>query len=442
MPRKRRPLNIEGQSVVPDAPGLEFRRGGSQAYWRACADARRRKYEPELVRLHGDLTTLEGLRGIERAAHEMQNQMLEWLGDPAVREQIVYDGTLRALARCYQRDPRSPFHGLRQNTRITYASSCKTLETMFGGKIVVRMTGQDVREMFNEVMAPTKSGARPRVRHAKAVVRQMLPILLNYGAEARLPGCLALAEVMDRMTLRVPAETRKTYKSMLPKKIPMAYTHARDIVGEALRRYAETGLRRWLSVALGTAAQFEFTLRQIDVIGEFETIRPGQVVPVGVIVRHGKTWRPGLCFENFATGMLDVETSKNDTHAPFDPAEYPLFVKAFEAVPVDQRRGPLVIDEDGLPMFKRFYADLYREVADAVNVPKEVWNMRARHGGLTEGYEAIVESNPVASLTDLRFHGQHSDLDTTLKNYIVGGVAATRRVIRKRVAHREKKQIA
>ncbi len=56
--------------------------------------------------------------------------------------------------------------------------------------------------------------------------------------------------------------------------------------------------------------------------------------------------------------------------------------------------------------------------------------MRARHGGLTDGYHAIVRraGEGKAELADLKIHGQRTKLDTTLKHYVVGGVDATRRV--------------
>lgn len=443
MARKRNPVTIEGQSVVLDAPGLEFRRGTKQAYWKASAEARRKGYTPEMVSLQFDLTTLDGAHQIERRCHDLTNEMLEWIGKPEISEQVVYNGTITSLSRCYQKDPRSPFHGLRQNTRRTYLDACRALEHVAGWRVIDKMNGQDVREIFMELLKGTKrTKGAPRVRHAKAVVREMLPTLLNYGAEAKLPGCLALAQIMDRMTLRVPAETRKAWKASLTPKVAMGYVQAEAIVAEGLRLYETTGLKRWRSVALGVAAQFEFTLRQIDVIGEFEEIRPGTVIPANTIVRLGKTWRPGLWFEQFAGEQLDVETSKNATQAPFDPSEYPLFMRALNSVPVAERVGPLVVGDDGLPMFKRFYSDVYDELRTAANVPKAVWNMRARHGGLTEGYDAIVEQDPKASLDDLRFHGQHADLDTTLDNYVVSGVRATRRVARARVATRPRKESA
>src|SRR5215471_7266324 len=85
---------------------------------------------------------------------------------------------------------------------------------------------------------------------------------------------LDLAQVLERMTLRVPQLVRRAWKVARPKKTGMTYDQAAAIVAEGLRR----GTRRHQSVALGVAAQFELTLRQSDVIGEWERIDRG--VPV------------------------------------------------------------------------------------------------------------------------------------------------------------------
>jgi hypothetical protein len=137
------------------------------------------------------------------------------------------------------------------------------------------------------------------VRLAKACVRSMLSILLNYGAELGLPGCLDLAQVLERMTLRVPRDVRTAWRAKRPTKVAMTYEHAAAIVAEGLSR----GTRRHRSVALGVAAQFEFTLRQIDVIGEWEkstacmNSRLGQslvTVGRGALGCGTKMWRRAL----------------------------------------------------------------------------------------------------------------------------------------------------
>jgi hypothetical protein len=147
----------------------------------------------------------------------------------------------------------------------------------------------------------------------------MLSVLLNYGAELGLVGCLELAQVLERMTLRVPKDIRATWKAKRPPKLAMSYEQA-------------------------------------------------------------------------------------------------------AAVPEGQRRGPLVTDDSGMPVRRRYNQDLYRDVADAAGVPRAVWNMLARHGGATEARQAGV------ALADIAEHVQHADLNTTRKHYIVPSVETSRRV--------------
>jgi hypothetical protein len=95
-----------------------------------------------------------------------------------------------------------------------------------------------------------------------------------------------------------------------------------------------------------------------------------------------------------------------------------------------------VTDDEGIPLRRRHYLRLCREVADAAGVPREVWNIFARHGGVTEARQAGV--NPI----DLAEHAQHADINATRKHYIVPSVETPRRVAKQRVAHREGKKNA
>jgi hypothetical protein len=157
----------------------------------------------------------------------------------------------------------------------------------------------------------------------------------------------------------------------------MRYEHAAAIVAEGIKR----GTRRHRDVALGVAAQLELTMRQADVIGVWERIGQTEVVEPGAIVESGRIWGPGLRFEDFAAGQLDLETLKNAGRAVFDVMAYPLFQEALAAVPATERHGPLVTDENRSPVSGRYYWDLYRDVADAAGIPRAVWNVRARQAG-------------------------------------------------------------
>ena len=203
------------------------------------------------------------------------------------------------------------------------------------------------------------------------------------------------------------------------------------------RQGLKRGARRYRSVALGVAAQFEFTIAQIDVIGSWEKVEHARKLPEGAIVRGRHYWIPGLRFEDFLSGMvLDMRRSKNSKPGTFDVIEYPLFMRALASVPEAERRGAVAIDDAGHPFNKRHYQTLYRELADSRAVPKGVWNMNARHGGATEARQSGVP------LEDTSEHLQHSNLQTTKRHYVEPNIETTRRVARARVAHREKKDTA
>ena len=183
--------------------------------------------------------------------------------------------------------------------------------------------------------------------------------------------------------------------------------------------------RAWIKIKCG-----EFSLRQIDVIAEWERVDLVKELPLDAIISHRQVWRPGLRFEDFAGGELDLETLKTQTKAIFDVTVYPPFQQALSAVPDSDRNGPLVTDEDGVPLRRRYYQELYREVG----VARAVWNMFARHGGTTEAQQAGV------NLADIAEHAQHADINTTRKHYIVPSVETSRRVAKQRVAHRQVKK--
>jgi hypothetical protein len=431
MPRKRQPFVIDGQTVECDSPGLKVFRG-KYIYWVADPDAVRGGFTPKSVRLHYDLRNREQVEQLSARCRGLWNEMLQWLEEPERKRVTVYDGSLGSLIRLYQTDPESPYQSLRQSTQRCYDDWLTALTRLAGKRQIVRLTGQDVRRWFNDLVAPAEPNGPPRVRHAIGCVKQMMPILLSYGAEQLLPKCIELAQVLEKMQLRVPRETRIKWRASRPKKVAMTFEHASAIVEAGLAK----GTRRHRSVALGVAAQFEFTLRQIDVIGTWERVTGARGLPADSIAKPLKTgqqiWGHGLRFEDLV-GTLDMSTSKTNTAVAFDPSAYPLVVRALAAVPVAERHGPLVTDESGAPVQRRYYVRLYDEVCTVAGVTA-VWNMRARHGGVTEAHEAG------ADMVDIANHAQHSNMQTTFKHYIVGDTAMTRRVAGKRVEHRKKKE--
>ena len=293
-----------------------------------------------------------------------------------------------------------------------------------------RLSGEDFRRWYLTIMEPIAPGLAPRLRLAQAAVRSMLSILLRYGAEMNPPAprCLELADVLAGMEFRPPPEMLELWLERRPQRSAMTFEQASAIVTEGLRR----GTRRHRSVALGVAWQFELTWSQIDVIGSWERVGTRAVRP-GAIVRGGWIWRPGLRYEDFGASLqITAARHKTGQQGAYDLTAYPLVMRALAAVPEAERSGPVVIDDAGDPIRRRYYQDLYRDVADAAGVPRSVWNMMARHGGATEALRAG------ATLEDVADHMQHADTATTRRHYIEPSVEVTRRVADVRVKSRKK----
>jgi hypothetical protein len=75
----------------------------------------------------------------------------------------------------------------------------------------------------------------------------------------------------------------------------------------------------------------------------------------------------------------------------------PLIAQEYAGRSAEPLSGPWISDRGlcrfsfltlRVPLRRRNYQDLYRDVANAAGVPRTVWNMFARHGGVTEAHES------------------------------------------------------
>ena len=78
------------------------------------------------------------------------------------------------------------------------------------------------------------------------------------------------------------------------------------------------------------------------------------------------------------------------------------------------------------------YTREWRKVATAAGIPKNVWNMDARAGGISEADDAGAE------LDDIRSAAAHSQASTTAR-YVRGTIGKSRKVAQLRQAHRSGK---
>ena len=136
-------------------------------------------------------------------------------------------------------------------------------------------------------------------------------------------------------------------------------------------------------MAIGVATQFETMLRQKDVIGEWETDSAGR-----------ERWSGPYRWDNIPGGIFRLKTSKTKAEIEHDLTGLELLWPLLQRVPQVDRTGAIV-KAYGEPIRTRSYRKWFREIADSAGVPRSVWNMDARAGGITEAFEAGAEATAV-----------------------------------------------
>ena len=329
-------------------------------------------------------------------------RMETWLANE--RPAAVFDGTLASLIDRYSSDEESPYHDLRHRTQRTYDQHLKLLKVAVGARRIDRLNGEDFRRWYRKLREPKSPGLSPRIARAHGCLT-MLRLLVGYGQVTGLPNCDKLKGILSEMR----------FKDTPPRRTVITY----EQVVAFIRKAHELDRPE---LALAQALQFEGTLRQIDVIGEWipDPERPS-----------GTRWANGLLWQHIHDYVLVKQTTKTGQEANVDFKLYPLALAELQRVPPDQRVGSVIIDSRTRQPFKerRFQKD-WRAVARAAGIPDDVMNRDSRAGGVTEGSDAG------ADLEHLRHHASHSSVTTTAR-YSRKTLAKTSAVARLRVAHRQ-----
>lgn len=398
-------------------PGLKVRRnkdGTARLLWIPRADLVAAGFLPKSVRLPSyDLDDPVGRRLASAACQKYQAEMLAWSRNRDFQER-PYDGTLKSLIRLYQRDKASPYAELKWNTRRTYDQVLDVIEKAFGSRVLPALRLSDFRTWYDAASAPRAPGGPPRVRKAHGIIG-MLRRLFSFGIMLEISDAARLKAILDEARFKQPGRRR----------VALSYDQAASVVEHAL------AIGR-ASLALGTALQFETSMRQRDVIGEWEPLTSPH--DSGGIQLNGRRWVNGLTWSDIS-GDLEVRkaTTKTGALVAHDLTLCPLVIRVLAHVPADGRIGPLIVDEDsGRPYAEHAYAREWRKVARAAGVPDHVWNMDARAGGISEADEAG------AAIDEIQRQVGHSQLSTT-QRYARAPIGKSRKVAKLRIAHRSAK---
>jgi hypothetical protein len=398
-----------------NAPGLKRRgKNRDRLYWIARSDIVKAGYTPKLVRLWYSIDDPADHRLIEAACQRYDAEMKSW-SHGKKHTPKHFDGTILALSRRYQTDDASPFKTHKWNWRDRETRILKVIETAFGARSLATLGNTDFSRWYDAAKQPKASGGAERIDRAVKIMK-LLRQMISYGAAAELAHCERLFGILSKMRFKGPARRR----------VKLELHHVEAFIGMAIEMDR-------LSLALGTAIQFETMMRQKDVIGEWEPL--GETDKSLGIVLNGGRWVNGLTWTDIPPSMVIAkDTTKTGATVVADLKLCPLVMKVLSLVSPDKRVGPLIIDEkSGRPYAEDGYAREWRIVAKSAGIPDHVKNMDARAGAISEADEAL------APLDEIRSTAGHSQASTTSR-YIRGTAGKSKHVAELRQLYRDRKR--
>ena len=340
--------------------------------------------------------------------------MLDWIAGRRERP-MSFDGTFASLLRIYQTEPESPYHALKPSSRHPYDVYCRMLTAEIGARRIDACDGRDTRRWFTAWSEPDKPGGKPRIAAARMAII-VLKTALSFAKTCRLPGCAEFKATFEDIRFKAPTPRQEA-------------PNAAEII--AARSTAHKFGHH--PAALAYALQFEASLRQWDVIGQWIPIsdpRPS------AIIDGGKKWIGPMWSQIDDDLVLRLTPSKTEESSQarvvFDLKAYPMVVEELASIPATGRSGPLIINpRTGLPYRHEYFRVLWHKCAAAeAGISRAVWNRDLRAGGITEARQAGAPTDDVAKTAG------HASKRTTAKVYDRDTMEAARRVAKARIAHR------
>lgn len=395
---------------MTDFPGLKRKRnkdGAVREYWAARADLIARGFRPSSIRLHYP-DTADGRRALSARCHILQAEMLAWASRGG-ESSPGYDGTIKSLSRLFQVGEDSPYRSMKWNSRNNVTKYLGIIEKTVGSRQVGKLLGPDFKRWHRSWGEPKEKDRPPRpwrAKHCMDTVRQ----LISYGVTLGYDDCFRADTILSKIRFSTPPARKSV----------MTIEHV-----EAIRKTAH--VEGWPSIALATVLQFELALRQKDVIGEWEPTPDME----GGIVHRDTRWVNGLVWSDIDANMvLRKVHTKTGFEVEHDLRLHPLALEEVARVPAEKRVGPMILAETtGEPYKHRKFTERWRKIADKAGIPRNIWNMDARAGAITEAYDLG------AAETDVMKSAGHKNRQTSAR-YNRGTIKQTSRVASLRMQKR------
>lgn len=397
-----------------DAPGHIVRpmKTGWDVRWQARTDLVIRGYEPKNVRIKkvGFEPTDLDRRFISEVCTTMQRDMLHWAHEGEMPHHVNgYDGTLRGLIGVYQTDPVSPYQKVRFASRQNYDALLMALTRALPPDIRIEdIRPRKVHEWYREWSERSASMAHGSIT--------MLRLVIGFGAiYLECEECQQKRSLLSGMRF----STLSARKEVLDANMANAIRAAAHAAGRP-------------EIALAQAIQFECTLRQKDVIGEWVPISE---VGMSEVTDDGRQlkWLRGIRWSEIDDNLiLRHVTSKKQKEIEVDLKLAPMVMEELEKLGERPTVGAVIVDRvTGKPFRAYLFRRYWRSLADTCGIPKTIRNMDTRAGAITEA------TNSGASLEDVRHAATHSNVSMTAR-YSRDGAKKTAAVMELRAQTRNK----
>lgn len=297
-------------------------------------------------------------------------------------------GTWHYLIARYRSDEFSPIHEVKGNTRHGYLQQLAKLETAIGHMPIEDLTYEQIKR--------TQKAMEDKGRSVSYIHRffNTLRRVARYGKALQIKEAAAVAETLGEMRFQVGVA-----RNVAP---------TREQVYQVVAAADAAGLPDF---AIGILIQFEFTLRAVDVRGQWLATDEQE----GGIIRNGKRWQDGLTWEMFDPDLKGFSKviSKTSKSMPepywFDLAPLPEIQARLRLLHPENPVGPVIrsVRAGGFPYTVSGWSQAWARMRKAAGLPKNIWMMDIRAGAVTEAKSLGVD--PYA----LRDAAQHASVSTT-----------------------------
>ncbi|MGB1214949.1 MAG: tyrosine-type recombinase/integrase [Pikeienuella sp.] len=338
---------------------------------------------------------------LSRAARcrALTQDMVRWWDGEQVK--AIKPGTWAEIIGRYQTDKYSTIQSVKGNTRAEYLSQTAIWDRIIGHMTVASLDYTQMMDILDAMRAKGRSVSY--ISRAMGQLRR----LAKYASLIKSPG---IADVRQMLTdIRVQSPTSRS--------VEITRDQVRAIVDECDAR----GLA---DLACGYLMQYEFSLRAVDIRGQWF---PGE----GGVNRGGKRWQDGLTWDMIDKDVATMtkvisKTAKSLPEAyEFDLAAIPEIQGRLQLMRNGGGVGPVFVSNDGLPYSIYGWSQAFRRIRDDLKLPDNLTSMDLRAGGITEAKRLVKD--PFL----LRDAAQHKDVNTT-NGYVRGRSEGANNVVRMR----------